>query len=295
MKKKVILLAVVILLSTAGLVQAQERKLSGTIDVTYLSSYIWRGVDWFHDDRGAIQPSIDLNLWDTGFGFKITSTMPIGNGSGPLTGNMQKVTENTTGMEVSFQNLERWDYTLYYHNTFKEQETWATNYTVGWTYYNFPDSSKNRFDMQEVFASFSWPNICPAGIVPSYTAIYMWPSESGSALNRATRGFDKMLGVGSGSISGWIHVFGLAYDWTVPGFLAETPEQTLHLSTDFVYNDGALAVDHDWSHVVLGVSTSFELADSLSFTPGIYYQETMDDSVNTQDEFWVGLGISYTF
>ena len=47
MKKKAILLIAVISLSTAALAQAQERNLSGTFDVTYLSRYIWRGFDMY--------------------------------------------------------------------------------------------------------------------------------------------------------------------------------------------------------------------------------------------------------
>ena len=72
-----------------------------------------------------------------------------------------------------------------------------------------------------------------------------------------------------------------------------------------IYNDGfapgavggttGAAVDHDWSHMLFGVSTDFEVADNLTFTPALYYQRSMDNSVNTQDEFWVGLGMKYKF
>ena len=54
MKKKGILLVVVILLTTTGFVQAQQDQLSGTIDVTYLTSYIWRGFDYYADDHSAL-------------------------------------------------------------------------------------------------------------------------------------------------------------------------------------------------------------------------------------------------
>ena len=51
MKKKVILLIAVVLLSTASLVRAEEEQLGVTLDVTYVSSYIWRGVDLLDDKR----------------------------------------------------------------------------------------------------------------------------------------------------------------------------------------------------------------------------------------------------
>ncbi len=266
MKKKGILLIAVILLSTAPLAQAQEGQLSGTIDVTYLSSYIWRGFEMYPGNDGAIQASIDMDFYGTGLGAKILSS------KSPEPGNV---------------NREEMDFTLYYGNSISEGETYATDFKIGWVYYNHPDEPARVRDMQELFAALSWPEICPAGIVPSYTIVCMWPSVSGSGVS--TNG-------------GWMHILGLGYDWTVSGLTPETPEQTIHLSVEAVYNDGAapgavgaIVVDHDWSHAVLGVSTDFEVADNLTFTPGLHWQISMDNSVNTQDEFWVGVGLSYKF
>ena len=136
--------------------------------------------------------------------------------------------------------------------------------------------------MQEVNVTLSWPNICPGGVVPSYTAVATWPSVSKSDIRDS---------------SGWVHVFGLGYDLALSDILPVTTEQSLYLSTDIVYNDGAYgtAVDHDWSHAVFGISTKFELADNLTFTPGFYYQSSWDDSVNPEDEFWIYLGMTYKF
>jgi len=47
--------------------------------------------------------------------------------------------------------------------------------------------------------------------------------------------------------------------------------------------------------MLFGVSTGFELADNVTLTPALYYQATMENSVNTQDEFWVGLSMKYKF
>ncbi|GAF74314.1 unnamed protein product, partial [marine sediment metagenome] len=91
------------------------------------------------------------------------------------------------------------------------------------------------------------------------------------------------------------HIFGLGYDWTVADLLPETPEQILHLSADLVYNGGVFGADHDWSHMVFGVSTDFEVADNLTFTPALYYQASIENTVNTQDEVWVGLSMKYKF
>jgi len=281
--KKGILLAAVILLSTAGFAQAQE-ELSGTVDVTYLSSYIWRGFDRYPGahGEGAIQPSIDLDLYGTGFGLNVLWSRA-----------------NTGG----FENAEEIDLTLSYSSSCFEYETYATDYTVGWMYYNYPDqptggslTSPSRqaaySDLQEFFASFSWPEICPEGVVPSYTIIRMWTSESGSALSR---GLSQQTGHVGGGFGGWFHVLGLGYDLPVEDMLPDFPEQILHLSAAMVYNDGVMGADNDWSHAVFGVSTDFDLGNDLTFTPGVYYQSSWEDTVNDSDELWCSLGVKYAF
>jgi len=276
--KKRILLVTVILLSIAGLVQAQNDQLSGTVDITYLSSHIWRGFDYYANDHSAIQPGVNIDLYNTGFGIKVLHSRAV---------------------SAPFENAEFINLTLYYGDNLFIDETYTTNYTAGWVYYGFPDESRGgsstssaaqAADMQELFVSLSWPQVCPMGIVPSYTVISMWPSESKSrARNNA----------------GWAHVFELGYDMAVAGLTPETSEQILHLSVAAVYNEGLApgvaspavgrAVDHDWSHAVFGVSTDFELDNNLTFTPGLYYQSSWEDSVNTEDECWLSLSMRYVF
>jgi len=264
--KKGILLAAVILLSAAGFAQAQEGVLSGTFDITFLSSHIWRGFDVYPNNHGAYQGSLDLDLYGTGFGVKLLSSRAFSKG---------------------FENTEELDLTLYYGNNLFEGEAYAIDYTVGWVNYNYPDQPVRAAHMQEAFASFSFPDAGPFGVVPSYTIVCMWPAKSYSTV---------------GPNGGWLHIMGLGYDLTVPGLLPETPEQTLHLSMELVYNDGAAPgsagaafVDHDWSHAVLGISTEFDLAENIALTPALYHQQSMDSSVNNEDEWWLSLGLSYKF
>ena len=260
MKKKAILLIAVISLSTAALAQAQERNLSGTFDVTYLSRYIWRGFDMYHDNHSAIQPSIDLDLYGTGLGTKILWSRA-----------------NTGGFED-----DQWlNYTLYYKNSLFQNQTYTTDYTVGWGYYNYPRNSTKTSDLQEFYATLSLPQICPAGFVPSYTVVLMWPSRSNSTL--------------ASDFGGWLHIFGLGYDIDAKDMIPQIPLRTIHLSTDLVYNDGVLGADAGWSHMVFGIATDLEISNNLTFTPAVYYQSSWEDSVNDDDEFWVGLSMKYKF
>ena len=272
MKKKMTLLAVVILLGAAGFVQAEEqakeRALHGSIDVAYLSKYIWRGFE-VYGSHGAIQPSINLDLFSTGFGIGIVEHEPIGSG---------------------YVNGRRMDYSLYYHNNIFEGEAYQTDYTLSYVYYNYPKLSSHTrasWDLQEINALLSWPKIIPGGLVPSYCIVKLWPSNSGSPVSEA---------------SGWAHIFMLDYGWHIQGILPDTPEQVLNLHAEVVYNDGvdprpfSRGVDHDWSNAVFGISTNFDLGHNLTFTPGLWYQKAMDKSVCSHDDnFWVSLGVKYSF
>jgi len=284
MKEKAILMSVAVFLSVAGLVQAQPGELHGVIDLTYQSRFIWRGFDWYARNHSAIVPSADIDFYGTGFGANITWARAVGSG---------------------FENKEWIVYNPYYRNSCWQDTPHQMDYRVGWKYFNHPDGPLRHschprdLDFQEFFADFSWPGACPGGFVPHYECAVIWPDKGGRRADGCPRSYFRQYG-------GWFHTFGIRKDWAVPGFLPETPEQTIHTSLDIVYNDGAGPTpisgrnnaDHDWSHAVFGVSTDFLLSEShsrLILTPGIYYQSSWDDSVNTSDEYWVTLSLKYEF
>ena len=277
--KKEILLAVVIVLCTAVFVQAQEGELTGTLDVTYKSAYTWYGIDRHigAHGKGTTESTLDLDLYGTGLGASVKwvkiNSGSVGNGS--------------------LVNAEELWFTLTYSNSCLEYETYATNYTVGWTYYDFPDQPSSLVDTQEMFASLSWPEICPAGVVPSYTIVRMWKAESGRPSSPAAA-----AGLPTSDISGWVHIAGLGYDLPIEDLLPDLPEQILHLSAAFVWNEGAggIGVDHDYSHTIIGVSTDFDLGNNLTLTPGVYHQNTPEKSVNPDEDLtWATVGIKYAF
>ncbi|MHC4499738.1 MAG: hypothetical protein ACYS21_11570 [Planctomycetota bacterium] len=268
MKKTGILVMAVMLLSAAGLAQAQEGELHGTVGLTYASRFIWGGFDYFADNHAVSMANADIDIMDTGVTFSSMWARPFSSGR-------ENAETLTAGLSYS-GNVNVMD-----------DDSYATDYRVGWVYWGYPDERKQGSsssncqgaDMQELFAVLSWPELCPAGWVPSYTIIALWPSRSNSAA--------------SGN-SGWLHILGAAYDFTTAGLMPEAPEQIWHLSAEMVYNDGAAPgvvvnapgiVNHDWSHALFGLSTNFDLGYDVTLTPAVYYQSSWEDTVNSSDEY----------
>ena len=265
MRQNGVLFVVVILLTMTGFTQAEQDKLGVEVDVTWVSKYLWHGFPVF-DDQPAFHPSINLDLYDTGFSIKVWGAF----------GDASRV-----------KTYQEFDYTLAYDCRAFEGANYATDIRFNFIFYDFKEWG---IDKHEVGAGFTWPNICPTGIVPGYYFGCMWPrTHYGTG--------DSYL---QGDASGFIHVFSLAYDLTVPGFLPDTDEQVLNLTTDLTYNDGYGAryggptADHDWSHTTFGIATDIAIGE-LTFTPAVYYQISMDKSVNDEDELVTGLSMSYSF
>lgn len=280
--KQIVLLAAIVLMAVTVPLQAQD-ELHGAVELTYQSKYLWRGID-VYGDKSAIQPSVILDLYGTGFGISVEGHRA-----------------NSSGYETT----ERWDYTLFYKNALFADESYATQYMLGWRYFHFPDApldnppkgpvpagASGDIDLQEIHAVMSWPQILPVeGLVPTYCLVKLWPSESGSFVGS---------GGPAGTASGCAHIFMLDYGLPIEGLLPNVPEQVLRLHSEVVFNDGVdprgIGVDHDWSNAVFGVATDFELAENVTLTPGIYHQVTMDTTINDdKDETWFTLGVKYEF
>ena len=277
--KRVVLLTVLLTAVAAtgqqweGDVLSPGPSLHALVGVTWDSKYIWRGFDYYWD-KSATHLTADINLFETGLG--ISAVAHRANSSG-------------------FENRERLDGTVYYQGGLFAGEAYATNFRAGFVYYNFPDLGTHYSeDMEEGQLVLSWPNILPIhGLQPSYVLIHMWPARSDSVL--------------PDDANGWMHIGMLDYRFAIPGIVPEVPEHIITLHGEIVYNDGLTVVreypnpDHDFSHAVLGVSTDVALSpdNSLVLTPAVYYQITMNDSINDDDdgnnELWVSLGLKYSF
>lgn len=277
MKKQGVLIAAVFLFCATGLIQAQDSELHGSFDLTYQSKYVWRGFT-IYGSKSAIQPSLDLDLFGSGFGVNVMGHRA-----------------NSSG----YENSERWDYTLYYQNILCPDQDYALMYRLGWVYYNYPQLHSQYADLQEMHAVLSLPKICPTGIVPTYVIAKLWPNSSGSLVAGKLDLSARPPQPSTGTASGFAHIFMLDYPLTVGGILPDTPEQVFNLHAEVVFNDGVgpagQNVDHDWSNAVFGVSTGIDLSNELVLTPGVFQQISMDDSVNDDDELWASLSLTYKF
>ncbi len=208
-----------------------------------------------YGSKTASQPSVDLDFWQTGFGAMIW---------------------HSRANDSGFRNFEENDYIVYYGNSLFSDTPLAIDYNFSWLYYDYYDNPSRDVDLQELIMGFTFPNLLPGGVTASYSTGLLWPTRSSVP--------------GLKNIGGWVHVFGLSRDVAVG-------EQVFSLMTDLTYNDGYAggAVDHDWSHATFGVSTSFTLWKNFTFTPALYQQKSMDDSVNTNDDLWTTLSLAYRF
>ncbi len=271
MKKQIVIGAVVVLI-VVSLGYAQEPELQGTASLTFTGKYVWRGFNVF-GDKSAIHPMVDLFMPGISVGLSAEGHRA-----------------NSSGKELN----ERWDYSLYYLGKMFEDECYAINYRLAYVYYNYPDLSshtKASVDLQEGHAVLSFPKLLKVeGLVPTYCLVKLMPVNSGTIV-----GANSPSG---GTASGWAHIVML--DYVVPMLCPFTGvDRKVNFHSEFVFNDGVAPngadVDHDWSNAVFGVSTNYEIEENLYFTPGFFYQSSWDDSVNSSDEYWVSLGMSYKF
>lgn len=254
---KRILFSVAVLIGFSAIAQAEEsKKLGVSFDLTYMSKYINKG-GASYGDKGGVFETINFDLWGTGFG------VSVGHQSATSSGYVDK---------------QRMNYGVNYGGKFFDGDAYKTVYKINWVYKEYYGRAREEANTQELIFDFSWPELLPVkNLAPYYVACYEYPAGSGYE-NR--------------NISGWVHRLGLSYDLVVSGLKAP-----VKLTSDIAYNDGygGPTKDHDWAYSTFGASTKFNLSKNVAFIPGVYYQISMDDSVNEDDELYCRISMKYTF
>ena len=293
--KKLVLLIAVVLFGTVAPVLAvppgQPGDLHGTVGYTFDTLYVFRGFLTYGSTSGS-HAFIDLDLFGSGFHFETIYNRA-----------------NDGGYELG----QRFDFSPYYAGALAPEETYATFYKIGYRYFNYPQMSASHsdqcIDLQEVYVGFAFPKLFGVkGLVPGYVFVKGWPSMHDTVV-----GDKNPCG---GSYSGTAHVFMLDYALPLENISAEIPKQNLDFHIETVYNNhmdprpaGAYTTS-DWTHVMFGVSTDFDLGNNLTFTPGIWHQITFEDDGKEQipgvlnstkgvspdhDITWASLTVKYKF
>lgn len=255
--EKRILLAAVILFSTASLAGAEEeeKKLGVTLDLTYTSKWLSKGIEAY-GSKGGLFKTIDVDFWGTGWGIRVTHRNATSSG---------------------YVDQQRFDFRPYYKGAIFDGTRYFMKYDLSFEYEYYPGLSRHKANTTyEWINSFSWPNLLPWGFVPTYIFHYEYPAFSGDA-NRNN--------------AGAVHRFLLAHDLSVPDL-----NNPLKLSTELAYYDGLANRVSDWAYFTLGLSSVFNITDNLTFVPGVYQQRTMDKSISKhRDITYTMLSMKYKF
>jgi hypothetical protein len=275
MKKVILLAAVVLFGSIAPAFAAQpapDGALHGDVGYTYDTLHVWRGyLTWGHHSGSNV--FIDLDLMGSGFHVEVDGHYANAAGTNPD--------------RIGFNDEQRWDYSLYYANVFEADQVWETRYVVGYRYFNYPQLSSHTafhsfpndigsIDLEELYAGVAFPKLLGIkGLVPGYAIVKGWPSNGDTLVG------DKNFN--HGTYDGWAHVITLDYALPISGLTAETPEQALNFHAETVFNNHVDPrplggyTSSDWTHLLLGVSTDFDLGNNFIFTPGLWHQITFED------------------
>ncbi len=251
--------------------------LHGSISLAWDSKYLWYGFD-FYEDKAALHLQTDLSLFDTGFGVSVTGHRAASGG---------------------FEDKERWDFAPYYQNSLFKDQPYVTQFRAGWVYYAYPELDESEsLDLQEAHLMLSWPSLLPVkGLCPTIASVKMWQAESNSRLADG---------------NGWLHILMLDYGFSIPALVpGRSKDQLVKLHSEVTYNDGFSPTptrpgndwralyrdpDHDWSHAVFGLATDFDFGSGIVFTPGVFYQLTLNNSINEDDqELWASLTLKWSF
>ncbi|MHC4552372.1 MAG: hypothetical protein ACYSUT_06350 [Planctomycetota bacterium] len=254
---KKVLVAMAVICGLVGTVNAVE--IAGTeAAITVDATYVTKYIWRGYNVLGAdsaFQPSVDLAVGNLSFNVWAS----YANGSGHV-------------------DATEYNYAVAYALSVAEDSAAKTDLSIGYRYYDFIKISSKTADMQEIFVEAAMPELVGGGVTPRIAWYQMWEGDDGS------NGVDKTAGA--------IFDLGVDYDFT----LEQAPELPMTASWDVVYNDGVGGVDHDWSHMVFGLATAYECEKTGgTFTPGIYYQCSWEDDINTSDELWAALSYSLTF
>jgi len=233
-----------------------------TLDVTYASKYIGqRGVDYF-GNGSAIQPSMNIDLSDTGL------YMGIWGATSPEKG-------CTDPFGDKCEDWVEYDFYAGHSATLLEGSPFKTTYDISYVYMYYPKQAKE--DLHLVGLKFTHADLLPK-LGPSKPSLYWGVSYIWTAERRGRDRKEFLLGLG--------------YDVPVA-------TQNINIFVDGVWDTGpgGSVNKNGLTRVRTGASTKFSW-EGFDFKPAIYYQSKTKTTVPKswiESEFWFKFSVSYSF
>ncbi len=222
----------------------------------WVSKYMYRGYDLL-DDSGAWQPTVEISVGDSG--------VTLGWFGSYATGERD---EDIGGFTRS--SVDEHDYYAYWNGSPSE----GVDVEVGFLWYDYLHLN-SQADYWEGYGEITWSDL---PFSPWVSAFYGRPKheEAGG--------------------EGWSAGFGVSHSVALEGLtLLGTDSPSLDFSAETWYNDGQFGAEPAWSHAQYGVATTIALPGGLELTPGVYYQDSWEDTVNEEDEWWTTLSLTYAW
>lgn len=233
--------------------------------LTYVGKYMANGMD-VGDDEPSIQPQIILSFAETGLYFKYWASFPI-----------------DRDHDISDEH----DIILGYSRNVLADSRWAMNVRAYIDYWWCPHKHVTTdIDGDAISARDCGGLQYAVGL--SLPKLIELPEGSGSmTLTYDYKYWDGYWGKPDLYETGGTHIFGLDYAYT-------ELELPIFVSTTLNYHEGAFGIDPSWSHVTLSVSSKWTKGDWY-VEPSVNYQETMEDTLNDEDEFWFALSAGWIY
>jgi hypothetical protein len=239
-------------------VYGQENTLIVTVSDSYVSRYIWRGVDVFSDNDGAHQPSLDFTfpklINDINLSFNLWASLSVSAGH---------------------ENLEEYDYTVSSNRDFWD----LFNLACGWTYYDYPNTAGTA-DAHEPWFGFTWLKL---PMISWDTTFKIWLGYN----------FEPRSG---GLDSGIYYSYGT--DTKIPLLLTSftQSDQTVGFSVTNWGQDGVADLRPSFLYATdLGIYTNYNFGKFM-ITPNVHYVVNHRETINQgTNEFVSGVNVSYSW
>jgi len=254
-----------------------DGKLHITVAASWISKYLVRGFD-ATDDSGMWAVLTHVELWDTGFFFQWVGAYPAHDRDkslipGSVPGPLQELVNQRIG------SLEREINDTNVFNLFWGKQNWleSVDLKLGGGYLDFWRLDSEKADFWEVYGIMRFRGL---PFKPHIEAHYGWPSDS----DRSGEGWSTSLGIE--------HMYPLK-DVSLCGI----KPLGIKLTGDIWYNGGELYTRSEtgWSFATFAAAMPIPIAENMMFIPAVYYQWSIEDTLNDDDEVYASLTLQYNW